>query len=130
MSDTNPIVLQSQPIKQAREQVVKDVQDNLKKPTQKYDERPVILTIENLHKEKDGKTEKGDNVKESENMKMFKDVRTVSVSYSDEGLPVVKFLDSKGNTVLQIPPEEYLRMKEESKTKDSEKIPDIVNKQI
>ncbi|MCX8028120.1 MAG: hypothetical protein N3A62_09765 [Thermodesulfovibrionales bacterium] len=128
MSDTNPITIETQPVKTPTEQILKSTQENIKKPTNIFDERPVILTIENL--QKPDKPESAGSQKESENLKIFRDVRTVSVSYSEQGLPVVKFLDSKGNTVLQIPPEEYLRLKEETKAKSGEKIPDIVNKKI
>ncbi|MFQ3573073.1 MAG: hypothetical protein SNJ53_00400 [Thermodesulfovibrionales bacterium] len=128
MSDSNPVLLQTHPIKQHTEHISREGLDHSKKADKPFDERPVVLTIENPSKEK---TDLSKQIpKTPENEILLKDVKKVSLSYSDEGFPIVKFLDSKGNTVLQVPPEEYLRLKEESKMKDGEKVPDIVNKKI
>ncbi len=95
-----------------------------------FEQKAVILSVDtsNIQRGEKRPVEKGQEQEIKE--PLLKDVRTVSVSYDKSGVPIVKFLDSKGNTVLQVPPEEYLRMKEKAAEEDSNKIPDIVNKKV
>ncbi|MCX8069525.1 MAG: hypothetical protein N2738_03375 [Thermodesulfovibrionales bacterium] len=108
-------------------QVKQDINQQVAKQSKGFEERSVILSVENLSK--DTKKVK-DPTKDSEEESIIKNVSKVTVSYDKSGIAIVKFLDSKGNTVFQVPPEEYLRMKEQAEEKDDVKIPDIINKKV
>lgn len=131
MSDTMPI-MKSQALNTSVRTDTQFQQDSNQKTTKEskgFEERSVILSVENLPKDKDAKKAK-ETPQDNEDELQLKNVSKVTVSYDKSGIPIVKFLDSKGNTVFQVPPEEYLRMKEHAEEKDSVKIPDIVNKKV
>ncbi len=131
MSDMFPISAKTSPINTPAEIAVKPDTNPQLRQDKNTDQRAVILSVDTSNIQKEAKKpQEAEKGKETEKDTLLKDVRTVSVSYDKSGLPIVKFLDSKGNTVLQVPPEEYLRMKERASEEDKQQIPDIVNKKV
>jgi len=129
MSDTISLIAKQSTAQSATTdmQIRQDTNKQIQKQFNSFDEKSVILSVENNSIEKQSATTK--NL--SEDNPLLNNVSRVSVYYDEKiGIPVVRFLDSKGNTVLQVPPEEYLKMKEQDKEKGSPKIPDIINKKV
>jgi uncharacterized FlaG/YvyC family protein len=129
MSDMMPVVTKTNPINITTDAMARPDTNPQLRQDKDTDQRAVILSVDASNIQKEAKKPQ-DLEKAKEVESILKNVRTVSVSYDKNGLPIVKFLDSKGNTVLQVPPEEYLRMKELAADEDSQKIPDIVNKKV
>lgn len=133
MSDMAPIIAKPNPVNPIQDTALRPETPTQPRQNQEQQQRSVILSIDmsNLQMDQKKIAEK-DKEQEilSKKEELLRDVKTVSVSYETSGIAVVKFLDSKGNTVLQVPPEEYLRMKEKAKEEDTLNIPDIVNKKV